>query len=226
MTPIYVPIFISFINLNPQLYKKYTKILALDIDKTIYHSSIPIENEHEKYLNEYIREKYKINDTDKLINDFKRVYGSVLKGCLKNFPDFSEREYIRNVINKINYKLIKVDTRLKEILQNFKGNLVAFTNGSMEHSRNVLKQMEIEEFFDYIFHIEINNENYIRKPEENAYKFVEQYLNLNPKNIFFIDDREINIITAQKRFWNASLLHPDDDIKEILREIYEKFKNI
>lgn len=206
--------------------KSNKKLLALDIDSTLYDSSIPIESNGKKYLMEYLQNKYKMEDIEGLFMNFRERYGSALRGFLENYPDFEYKEYIDNVTNKINFNELPVDNELKKLLDQYTGNLIAFTNAPKLNAEKILKQMQIEDCFDYILHVDTEDRNYPCKPDETVYKFIERISGVKLENIYFVDDRMVNVAAAQNRKWNGIRVSRVCDIKSILKSIYDDFKKL
>lgn len=61
------------------------------------------------------------------------------------------------------------------------------------------KQLDLSSF-DYVW---LSYVTHSHKSSEDAFRLVEQALQLNPKDIMFIDDTSINIENAAKRGWNT-----------------------
>jgi HAD superfamily hydrolase (TIGR01509 family) len=53
------------------------------------------------------------------------------------------------------------------------------------------------DYFDGIHHVQADN-NWLAKPNQNAYLLFLKTVNVNPKNMVFVDDKPKNVIAAQK----------------------------
>ncbi|KAG0441021.1 hypothetical protein DMUE_1357 [Dictyocoela muelleri] len=217
-----------YIAMNSENLKKYeklieprSKLLVLDIDDTVYPNTYNIEAQLKYRTMEYIKNRYNIHDIEGVFMNYREKYGTGTKGFIIDKPDFSHKDYVENILSKIDYDILEPDKDLKTILNEFKGYLIAFTNAPKEHAENVLKKLEIEDCFDYIFHVDMTDKYYICKPEARSYYFIEKLFNTKPENIFFVDDRMVNIAKAQERKWNAVMVSSTCDIKSILKSIKE-----
>ena len=76
---------------------------------------------------------------------------------------------------------------------------VAISNIILLDKSRLNNQIDLNKF-DYVW---LSFEIGLTKPDENIYKLVERECKILPNNILFIDDKEENIVCAQKRGWNA-----------------------
>lgn len=82
------------------------------------------------------------------------------------------------------------------------------------------KQLDLNKF-DYIW---LSFELGEIKPNSKIYEIVEKDCKISPENILFIDDREENVIAAQKRGWNICN-HSGYEIDKIKDKIEEFIAN-
>ena len=99
-------------------------------------------------------------------------------------------------VHDIDLSSLKKNSELKKFLKNYTGKKIIFTNGTKEHAYNVLKKVSILEEIDYIYDIE--NANYIPKPNKVTYYKLLSKFNLVPKNTAMLDDIPINLKTAKE----------------------------
>lgn len=220
-TPTYIPMNDENLRKFKQIVKPKTKLLALDIDDTVYPNSFNIEEQLKKRTLEYIASKHSIQDIEGAFLNYQYKYGTGTKGFIRDYSDFTQDVFVKSVLSKIDYDILKPDLELKHMLGEFKGNLIAFTNAPKEHAENVLKKLGYEELFEYILHVDMTDPNYICKPDYKSYCFVEELFSIKPENIFFVDDRMVNVAIAQDRKWNAIMVSCACDIKSILKSIQE-----
>lgn len=70
-----------------------------------------------------------------------------------------------------------------------------------------------QRFFHHHFY---SNEIGFRKPQEEAYMFVKEVLDISPENILFIDDLQENIAAAKMLGWNTVRHDPSAEISTLI----------
>lgn len=81
-----------------------------------------------------------------------------------------------------------------------RGALACLSNTSSVHWRKIEKEMNILDCFDYLMPSHLIK---FRKPDQNAYIYMIETLQMNPENIFFFDDSETNVTAARGYGINA-----------------------
>ena len=93
--------------------------------------------------------------------------------------------------------------------------LVALTNTNIIHNKVWrVKYAAILKYFDKIFS---SHEMLVRKPEEQAYKIVLDYLRCEPEEVVFLDDNIDNIEGAQKLGIKSILVTSQQQMKKELQ---------
>ncbi|TBU10627.1 hypothetical protein CWI38_1640p0010 [Hamiltosporidium tvaerminnensis] len=94
---------------------------------------------------------------------------------------------------------IKFKQELKEVLKK-----ICFANFIDRSAQYIYKEINLLDFFNSVIHIKsINRYTAILKPEESAYKSVEEFLGTSPSNNYFFDNKSKNIDMARERCWNV-----------------------
>lgn len=169
------------------------------------------EEEKEFILNDVIKSPYyelgdtgfiEIEDQIDIINDYtNNKYPELVKDFLLNY---------------IKYKTWNGD--ILDILKKLKENgykLYVLSNIS-DYVYEMFKS-KLEEIFDGVV---VSYEIHKVKPYQPIYKYLIDKYNLNVEETLFIDDREVNIKTANELGIKGRTVLPDniDDIKQVLKE--------
>lgn len=169
------------------------------------------EEEKEFILNDVIKSPYyelgdtgfiEIEDQIDIINDYtNNKYPELVKDFLLNYIKYKTwNGDILDILKKLKengYKLYVLSNISDYVYKNFKEIL--------------------ESLFDGIV---VSYEIHKVKPNEAIYKYLLNKYNLNPEDSLFIDDREVNIKTANILGIKGRQVLPDniDDIKQVLKE--------
>ncbi|EJW05201.1 pyrimidine 5'-nucleotidase [Edhazardia aedis USNM 41457] len=196
-------------------------IFVFDIDDTLYCQSNGMSVVIKQKIHEYAKLK-NISDGEitNLCEHYSREYGLAIKGFCKHHEGVDPEEFNQLVDGSIDLEeYIKVDKDLSALLLQIPYKKFCFTNASIIHADKVLNALGIRDFFDAIFHCEYkSNGEFISKPDDESFLFIEKYCNQKPQNIFFFDDNERNIKAAVKRGWNAFLINKEKNIKLAIKE--------
>ena len=172
------------------------KDLLIDLDNTIYSETEDIFSQIDLKMKSFISSELNVN-TKKAYEIQKKYffkYGTTLRGLMVNHN--IDPSYFLKYVHDINLKPIEKNLALKKEMKKFKGKKIIFTNGTTEHATNVLKRVGVFEEIDNIFDIE--DAEYIPKPEELPYKKVVNKFKIVPHNAIMIDDIMGNLVTAKK----------------------------
>ena len=169
--------------------------LLIDLDNTVYPEDSNIFSQIDKKMKEFIAKtlNMSLEEAFKVQKKYFKENGTTLRGLMlhHNLKPTPFLEYVHN----INISTITSNTALSDFLNNYKGKKIIFTNGTKKHALNVLKKVSILNNIDFIFDIE--NANYIPKPNEITYRKVISQYNLTPSNTVMFDDIPINLKTAK-----------------------------
>ncbi|MBS3080350.1 HAD family phosphatase [Candidatus Pacearchaeota archaeon] len=177
--------------------KKEIKAIVFDIGGVVLHSIMTkVRKELAKKfnINVNILRDYIYKNSDAIIRgkiSLQQYYKKISKNLgIKNPGIFSkEWEYLIEKNFRINTKVVNI---IKSLKKNYI--LIAFTN--------VAKHHEIIRISKGIYsHFDIKLTSYkqgLKKPNIKFYRLLIKKSNLNPSEIMFIDDKEHNLIPAQK----------------------------
>ena len=170
--------------------------LLIDLDNTVYPEDSNIFSQIDKKMKEFISQTLNISleEAFKTQKKYFKENGTTLRGLMLNH-NLKPKPFLEYVHN-INIATIASNTALNNFLSNYTGKKIIFTNGTKKHAENVLKKVSIFRNIDFIFDIE--DANYIPKPNEITYKKIISKYKLTPSNTVMFDDIPINLKTAKK----------------------------
>jgi putative hydrolase of the HAD superfamily len=116
---------------------------------------------------------------------------------------------IYHQFGQVNYDNMRIDSTLTNLLENLKYPKIIYTNGTLGHADEVLKQMRLTNMFDAIY---ARDTMPAMKPLMESFSFVEKDIrkNIDEKNkYYFFDDRLENLHTAKTRGWTTIWVHTD-----------------
>ena len=129
---------------------------------------------------------------------FEKVWGQVLKAHGKE----NELEKILEI--HWDSKKFIVDTKhLIKQLHNKGYSIALFTNNWPNTTERILKN--IDEDLSIIKHMFESSVEHLSKPDKQFYELVEKKTGAKADEIFFIDDRDINLTTAEMLGWQTFL---------------------
>ncbi|MEM5947570.1 HAD-IA family hydrolase [Spirochaetia bacterium 38H-sp] len=177
------------------------KHILLDLDDTIYHSTPMLSCDVDKKMSLYVARLFNTNPfiAKKLRKHFAPRYGSTLSWLARaaGQPGKVLDEFLDYVHPKDVKQYIEKECGLNELIEKISIPVSIFTNAPLEHAERVLDSLKIDKnIFSHIFDIRFCN--YIGKPDKEAYMRVANHLNLNVREILFVDDRPENVKAMQE----------------------------
>lgn len=122
-----------------------------------------------------------------------------------------------NLLGKPYAKTIKPHDEVLAIARSLKqrGLTLAILSDTIEPHAKVMRDLNIFDGFDKVF---LSNEIGCRKPKAKTFRYVIDQLNVQPGEVVFIDDREVNTQGAEAIGMHGILFRDDGDLaKEINR---------
>ncbi len=172
--------------------------IFFDLDNTLYPADSGLWQAIGKRIDSYLVEEMHLQGDN--ITAF-RVYcrenfGTTLQG-LKSVYDIDEQYYLRYVHNVDLSLYLTKDQRLVEMIGSLPQRKVILTNSDENHSRNVLRYLEIESFFDLI--IDVNKMNPHVKPEPQSFHIALKLAGApSADGCVFLDDYLPNVLASRK----------------------------
>ena len=173
------------------------KNLLLDLDGTVYQDLESVFGQVSKLMTKYISEKLNIDlkKAKELQTNYFYKYNTSLNGLMihHNIPP---KEFLKYV-HDIDLSFMKKDLVLREELENLDMRKLIFTNGSIDHAKNVLSHLGIDDLFDNIF--DITDAEYKPKPEPRAFDLMTEKFDLDPSETIYIEDIAKNLSIGKER---------------------------
>ena len=110
--------------------------------------------------------------------------------------DIPPKEFLKYV-HDIDLSFMKKDLVLREELKNLNMRKLIFTNGSIDHAKNVLSHLGIDDLFENIF--DITDAEYQPKPEPKAFDLMTKKFNLDPSETIYVEDIAKNLSIGKER---------------------------
>lgn len=199
------------------------RVFLFDIDETLYEYNEQSRNMRRNAIFKYLQTQG-INDKDlsPLLDTWSLKYGITLKGVSHSF-ELSHAKYDELCTPNLEaIELLSADEELLTMIKKINGRKFCFTNAEERYARPVLEKIKLTECFEAVFCCDYSDIDFMCKPNEGAYKAVENILgNPDVKNLYFFDDRPNNIEMAVKRGWNGFLIEKDKGLKEVLRSLHK-----
>ena len=173
------------------------KNLLLDLDGTVYQDLESVFGQVSKLMTKYISEKLNVDlkKAKELQTNYFYKYNTSLNGLMIHH-DIPPKEFLKYV-HDIDLSFMKKDLVLREELENLDMRKLIFTNGSIDHAKNVLSHLGIDDLFDNIF--DITDAEYKPKPEPRAFDLMTEKFDLDPSETIYIEDIAKNLSIGKER---------------------------
>jgi len=188
-----------------------SKILVFDIDFCLYHNEqlfqYEINRVREAFCKHSERDEAHWEETKPKFHLFRQIFHHNFGTGLKDFDEAYELPELENYV--------KPDQELRNMILRIPTRKVCLTNGSASRAKKVLTCLGMEDLFEAVFCCDVEDTEFICKPLESAYTFVESVLGIEDKKmVHFYDDSHANVEGALRAGWNAYLV--SNNIKEHL----------
>ncbi len=209
--------------------RKKINTWIFDLDNTLYSADSGIFQQVHELMGKFVSSHLNINIEDAKIiqKKYYKQHGTTLRGMMDNHgvdPDHFLAE-----VHKLDYSIVGPNHKLNEELKKLQGRKIIYTNANMQHALDVLKKIELSNFFDEIYDIKMAN--YIPKPEMAPYKEMIKQFDINPQNAAMFDDIAKNLVPAKNAgftsVWiDAGYENFSDDIKASKKYLDHETTNI
>ena len=171
--------------------------LLLDLDGTVYQDLESVFGQVSKLMTKYISEKLSVDlkKAKELQTNYFYKYNTSLNGLMIHH-DIPPKEFLKYV-HDIDLSFMKKDLVLREELENLNMRKLIFTNGSIDHAKNVLSHLGIDDLFENIF--DITDAEYQPKPEPKAFDLMTKKFNLDPSETIYVEDIAKNLSIGKER---------------------------
>ncbi len=173
------------------------KNLLLDLDGTVYQDLESVFGQVSKLMTKYISEKLSVDlkKAKELQTNYFYKYNTSLNGLMIHH-DIPPKEFLKYV-HDIDLSFMKKDLVLRKELENLDMRKLIFTNGSIDHAKNVLSHLGIDDLFENIF--DIIDAEYKPKPEPKAFDLMTKKFNLDPSETIYVEDIAKNLSIGKER---------------------------
>ena len=183
---------------------KNMKYLVLDLDGVCYgkHNNYSLEKVFGQVSNrmtKFISEKLKINKkkAKELQTNYFYKYNTSLNGLMIHHG-IPPQEFLKYVHN-IDLSFMKKDIIMRNELEQLNMEKFIFTNGSAEHAKNILTHLGIYDLFGREKVFDIEDAEYVPKPEAKTFDLMTKKFGINPKETIYIEDIAKNLSIGHKR---------------------------
>lgn len=171
----------------------------VDLDNTLYQPNGEIFSILDRRICYYLSYKCRCNLAEAenirrgLFNKYKNTFVGSLKEKIIDILEFGEfLDFVHNF--DVDGLMVK-NERLDDFLSMINGRKFVFSNSVRKYAQKVLLGLNMGNHFERIFSIEDFDYNF--KPNEKPYRFVIDYLHIEPFNTIVVDDIQINLSVAQ-----------------------------
>lgn len=185
--------------------------IFFDLDKTLYPADSDlwkiIGGRIDKYIENHIQ-----MDTDK-ISEFRLMcrekYGTTLMG-LRTLYDIDDKEYMRFVHDVNLSQVLEKSEDLVQMLDDLPHRKIVFTSSYVDHARNVMQYLEIEEYFEDI--LDAFSTHPFVKPQQEAFLKALELVGIeSSQGCIFIDDMLSNVLSAKETGFYSILVSKNSD---------------
>ena len=199
-----------------ETFKKKYDTWIFDLDNTLYSADSGIFQQVHVLMGKFIEKNLNVEyaNAKKIQKDYYKKYGTTLRGLMDNHG--IDPDYFLNEVHKLDYSIVGPNKMLNEELYKLDGRKIIYTNANKQHVVDVLKKIDLTNFFDEIFDIKMAN--YIPKPEIKPYEQIINLFDIDPYSSAMFDDIAKNLVPAKKvgftSVWiDAGYENFSDDIK-------------
>jgi putative hydrolase of the HAD superfamily len=171
--------------------------ILFDVDNTLYPSSLGLEKQVNRRVNEYIAQMLGLSLEDAWAFRKERIkacgYGTTIEWLTAEKMISSSKldEYFEYIHPLDDADSLAADPALRARLLSFERPMAVLTNAPREHAERVLNALGIADLFASIFDIRSNGLK--GKPSPQAFKNVFDTLGTSAEHCLFVDDTPVYI---------------------------------
>ena len=197
-------------------FKDKINTWIFDLDNTLYSADSGIFQQVHRLMGEFISNNLnmEISEAKKLQSKYYKQHGTTLKGMMDNHG--VDPDYFLDEVHRLDYSIVGPNQLLNDELEKLEGRKIIYTNANEKHVLDVLKRINLSDYFDEIFDIKLAN--YIPKPEIKPYEQIIELFKIDASSSAMFDDIAKNLVPAKKvgftPVWiDAGYENFSDDIK-------------
>ena len=197
-------------------FKEKINTWIFDLDNTLYSADSGIFQQVHRLMGEFISNNLnmEISEAKKLQSKYYKLHGTTLRGMMDNHG--VDPDYFLDEVHRLDYSIVGPNQLLNDELEKLEGRKIIYTNANEKHVLDVLKRINLSDYFDEIFDIKLAN--YIPKPEIKPYEQIIELFKIDASSSAMFDDIAKNLVPAKKvgfiPVWiDAGYENFSDDIK-------------
>lgn len=188
---------------NVNLKNTSEKIWIFDYDLTLYgHQEGEVLWQLDANITRFLEKKLKTDqkEADRIRQEWCAEFGTTLGG-LRHHLGVEPEEYFDFIHRGDNLIFPKMDAEKQKLIRSLQGRKFIFTNGREDWVQKGLKSMGLHGEFERVFDIRFFD--WVGKPAQHAYEWVEKNIGGNPDNFIFLEDKIQNLVHAKQRGWTT-----------------------
>ena len=177
-------------------FKEKINTWIFDLDNTLYSADSGIFQQVHRLMGEFISNNLnmEISEAKKLQSKYYKQHGTTLRGMMDNHG--VDPDYFLDEVHRLDYSIVGPNQLLNDELEKLEGRKIIYTNANEKHVLDVLKRINLSDYFDEIFDIKLAN--YIPKPEIKPYKQIIELFKIDASRSAMFDDIAKNLVPAKK----------------------------
>ena len=177
-------------------FKEKINTWIFDLDNTLYSADSGIFQQVHRLMGEFISNNLnlEISEAKKLQSKYYKQHGTTLRGMMDNHG--VDPDYFLDEVHRLDYSIVGPNQLLNDELEKLEGRKIIYTNANEKHVLDVLKRINLSDYFDEIFDIKLAN--YIPKPEIKPYEQIMELFKIDASRSAMFDDIAKNLVPAKK----------------------------
>ena len=177
-------------------FKEKINTWIFDLDNTLYSADSGIFQQVHRLMGEFISNNLnmEISEAKKLQSKYYKQHGTTLRGMMDNHG--VDPDYFLDEVHRLDYSIVGPNQLLNDELKKLEGRKIIYTNANEKHVLDVLKRINLSDYFDEIFDIKLAN--YIPKPEIKPYEQIIELFKIDASSSAMFDDIAKNLVPAKK----------------------------
>ena len=177
-------------------FKEKINTWIFDLDNTLYSADSGIFQQVHRLMGEFISSNLnmEISEAKRLQSKYYKQHGTTLRGMMDNHG--VDPDYFLDEVHRLDYSIVGPNQLLNDELEKLEGRKIIYTNANEKHVLDVLKRINLSDYFDEIFDIKLAN--YIPKPEIKPYEQIIELFKIDASRSAMFDDIAKNLVPAKK----------------------------
>ena len=177
-------------------FKEKINTWIFDLDNTLYSADSGIFQQVHQLMGEFISNNLnlEISEAKKLQSKYYKQHGTTLRGMMDNHG--VDPDHFLDEVHRLDYSIVGPNQLLNDELEKLEGRKIIYTNANEKHVLDVLKRINLSDYFDEIFDIKLAN--YIPKPEIKPYEQIMELFKIDASRSAMFDDIAKNLVPAKK----------------------------